>query len=132
MESLKAVDRSVHEHLCIARALHYMVCYDQLQVCNLASAEALNRRRALIEAAHSGHPESPNYEGSEEYLGIAEAGDGSVLDPALTAFVAGRQSAKAEVWRKGRLMREEKEASAAAARKRGKGKGKDNDKEDAP
>ena len=112
---VKLADRSVHEHQAIARALRYLVCYDQLQACNLACAESLNRRRVLIEVAHAGHPESPNYEGAEEYLGVTESGDGTIIDPALTSHVAARQSAKAEVWRKSRIMREEKEAAKKAA-----------------
>ena len=69
--SVKAVYLSVPGHLCIARALRYLVCYDQLQVCDLAAAEALDRRRALA------------------------------------VFVGTRQSAMAEVWQEGKLMREE-------------------------
>lgn len=120
MSGAKAADRSVHEHATIARALHFMVCYDQLQVCNLAGADCLNRRRALIEAAHLGHPESPSYEGAEDYLGVVETLDGSVVDPALTMHVASRQSATAEVWKKARVMREEKEAARRAAASKGK------------
>ncbi|CAK9112246.1 unnamed protein product [Durusdinium trenchii] len=62
-----------------------MVSYDQLNVVSLASAEALNRRRALIEIAHQGRPEGPSYEGAEEILGVRESADGSVVDPAITS-----------------------------------------------
>lgn len=65
---VKPADRSVHGHASIARSLHFLVCYDQLQVCNLAGAECLNRRRARIESAHLGNPESPSYEGAGDYL----------------------------------------------------------------
>lgn len=82
---VRSTDRSVYEHACICRVLHYMVSYDQLNVVSLASAEALNRRRALIEIAHQGRPEGPSYEGAEEILGVRESADGSVVDPAITS-----------------------------------------------
>ena len=75
-----------------------MLCYDQLNLGALASAEALNRRRSLIEVAHQGRPEAPSYEGAEEFLGLRESTDGSVIDPALTQHAAKRQAAKAEVF----------------------------------
>ena len=95
-----------------------MMCYDQVNLPNLAGAETLNRRRCLIEAAHSGHPESPNYEAAEEFMGVGEALDGTLLDPALVSYVAKRQSSKAEVYKQSRMMREEKEAARKAATNR--------------
>ena len=58
-------DRSIYEHASLCPALSLMVSYDQLNVPSLASAEALDRRRALIEVA-----EAP-YEASEE-MGVSE------------------------------------------------------------
>ena len=87
---VRNADRSVHEHLALSRGLHLLMCYDQVQICNLAGAEALNRRRVLIEVAHAGHPDTPSYEGAEEYLGHKESAYGTVADPALTAYVAGK------------------------------------------
>ena len=46
---VRVSDRSVHEHSAICRCLSYMMCYDQLNLCALASAEAFNRRQTLIE-----------------------------------------------------------------------------------
>lgn len=57
---VKQTGRSVHEHLAITRAMHYVTRYAQLQIVILASGEARNRRRTLIEAAYAGHPESPS------------------------------------------------------------------------
>ena len=45
---VRVTDRSVHEHSAICRVLNFMACYDQLNIVSLASAEALNRRQALI------------------------------------------------------------------------------------
>ena len=85
-----------------------MLCYDQLNLASLASAEALNRRRSLIEIAHQGRPDAPSYEAAEEYLGVGEAADGTIVDPALTQHAAKRQAAKAEVLKQNRLAAEEK------------------------
>lgn len=85
-----------------------MMVYDQLNLPSLASAEALNRRRALIEHAHQGRPDAPSYEASEEFMGIKDTTDGSLVDPALTQHAARRQAAKAEILKQTRLANEEK------------------------
>ena len=105
---VRSTDRSVHEHASLCRALNLMLCYDQLNLPGLASAEALNRRRALIEHAHSGRPDAPSYEGAEEILGIRETSDGSLVDPALMQHAARKQAARAEVLKQGRLAAEER------------------------
>ena len=105
---VRSSDRSVYEHASLCRALNYMMCYDQLNVGALASSEAMNRRRTLIEHAHQGRPDAPSYEGSEEFLGIRESADGSIIDPALTQHAARRQAAKAEVLKQSRLAAEER------------------------
>lgn len=105
---VRSTDRSVHEHASLCRALNLMLCYDQLNLPGLASAEALNRRRALIEHAHSGRPDAPSYEGAEEILGIRETSDGSMVDPALMQHAARKQAARAEVLKQGRLAAEER------------------------
>ena len=64
---------------------------------NIAGAEALNRRRTLIEITHQGRPEAPSYAGAEEVLGLRDSTDGSVVDPAIAAYAAKRQAAKAEI-----------------------------------
>ena len=101
-------DRSVYEHSSICRALNFMLCYDQLNVGALASSEALNRRRTLIEHAHQGRPDAPSYEGSEEFMGMRDSPDGSIIDPALTQHAARRQAARAEVLKQHRLAAEER------------------------
>lgn len=75
---VRSTDRSVHEHANLCRVLQYMASYDQLNIASLASAEALNRRRTLIEIAHQGRPEAPSYEGAEEILGVRQSADGSL------------------------------------------------------
>lgn len=98
-----------------------MMTYDQLNLPALASAEAMNRRRALIEHAHSGRPEAPSYEAAE---GVRDSADGSVVDPALTQHAARRQAAKAEVLKQTRLAAEEKKHAKKGDQKGEKGGGK--------
>lgn len=117
---VRTTDRSVHEHSSICRVLNYMLCYDQLNLGALASAEALNRRRSLIEHAHSGRPEAPSYEAAEEMLGIRESSDGSLVDPSLLQHTAKQQAAKAEILKQSRLASEEKKH----ARRQGEGEDK--------
>ena len=105
---VRPTDRSVHEHSSICRALNFMLCYDQLHLPALASAESFNRRRSLIEIAHQGRPEAPSYEAAEEYVGVREAADGTVVGPALTQRAAKRQAARAEILKQNRLAAEEK------------------------
>ena len=121
---VRSNDRSVHEHLAICRALNFLVSYDQLNVANIAGAEALNRRRTLIEIAHQGRPEAPSYAGAEEVLGLRDSTDGSVVDPAITAYAAKRQAAKAEIQKQRRLAAEEQRAANATDDKAPKGGGR--------
>ena len=122
-------DRSVHEHGSICRALHYMMTYDQLNLPSLASAEALNRRRTLIEHAHQGRPDAPDYAAGEDMLGYRESGDGSIIDPALTQHAARKQAQRAEVLKQTRLAAEERKQ---LREKPPKGDGKGPKKEKAP
>ena len=115
---VRVSDRSVHEHSAICRCLNYMMCYDQLNLCALASAEALNRRRTLIEHAHQGRPDAPSYEGAEDFLGVRESADGAIIDPALASHAAKKQASRAEILKQTRLAAEEKRLS-----KKGQGKG---------
>ena len=129
---VRSTDRSVYEHSTLCRVLQLMASYDQLNLAALASAEALNRRRALIEVAHQGRPDTPSYEGSEEIMGVRESADGSIIDPALTAHAAKRQAAKAEIQKQKRLAAEEKRLGTRVDREedgdkgagRGRGRGK--------
>ena len=125
---VRNTDRSVYEHASVCRVLNLMLCYDQLNVTSLASAEALNRRRTLIEQAHQGRPEAPSYEAAEDIMGIREAGDGSIIDPALTQFAAKKAAGRAEIMKQTRLAAEEKQ-HARKQGSEGKGGGKSSNKQ---
>lgn len=118
---VRSSDRSVHEHGTLCRALPCMLCYDQLNIAALASAEAINRRRSLIEFAHSGRPDAPSYEGAEEFLGVRESSDGTIVDPALQSHVAKKQAVKAEISKNSRLAAEERRLAGKKGDDKGKG-----------
>ena len=104
-------NRAVHEHRLLSRALHYGVSYDQMCMPNLASMEVLVRRRMLIERAHAGGKGAlPVYEGSEHFMGLREAADGSVVDPAAVRYTAEKLHMESEVLKQQRLSMQEKRA----------------------
>ena len=129
---VRHTDRSVHEHAAICRALNLLVCYDQLNAGGLACAEAMNRRRTLIEHAHQGRPDTPSYEGADDFLGVRDSADGSLIDPALQQHAARRQAAKAEVLKQTRLAAEERKHLRDGGNGKGDGKAKGGRGEKAP
>ena len=65
----------------------------------------------LIERAHGGGRSSaPVYEGAEHFMGIREAADGSVIDPAVVRYTAERLHAESEVLKQQRLSQAERRA----------------------
>jgi hypothetical protein len=78
--------------------------------------------RQLVEAAHAGGVDSPNWEAVEEYLGAKEEADGAVFEPTLKRQVAGRMHSKSEILKHMRKSGEEKEAIHAARRANCKGR----------
>ena len=104
---ISSSDRAIHEHQALCRVLHLLCSYDQLNLPNLAGAEAANRRRALIEHAYASRPFAPDYSGSSDFLGNRDSQDGTLVDPALTQFVARRQGHRAEILKSIRLSKEE-------------------------
>ena len=45
------------------------MCYDALDVSNLACMELVCQRRQLLADAHAASPSAPSYLGAEHYLG---------------------------------------------------------------
>ena len=100
---IKTSNRSVHEHRVISKALQMAVDVDRLQTMNLSSFEYLNRRRELLEFAHSVDPDQPNFEGSHHFMGEPPHATGTTLSGALQTHVAaefGKESAIAKERRK--------------------------------
>ncbi len=80
--------------------------------------EFLIRRLQLQEAAVSECPETPNFEGANHYLGIAEKAGGAFVTPSLRAHVA------AELGKESAILKEKRKALEARRGAKGKGAGK--------
>ena len=121
-------NRAVHEHRLLSRALHFAVVYDQLAIPNLASCELLLRRRMIIERARSGgRSAAPVYEGLEHLMGLREAADGSVIDPAVVRYTAERLHAESEVLKHQRLSQQERRAIGLPSDQRATTHGEEDD-----
>ena len=118
-------DRSVYEHEILSEAIEMLVCFDQVQVCNLAGCELLIRRLQLIEEAHVLSPGAPSYEGSEHWLGTGRRKGGVLVAPALAKHVAEKVRDEHAVAKERRKAREERRLAPAAGGPKGvKPKGK--------
>ena len=107
---LHRFDRAVHEHEVCCSALHFGLCYDQLNLVNCAWAERIDKRRALLEKAYRDGAQAPNFEGAEHMLGWKRPVDGTLIDPAVLKFTSERLHQKAEVDKQARLARAERSA----------------------
>jgi hypothetical protein len=65
-----ATDRAQWELRSIAEALEYGACYDQVNLCSLASFELLARRWQLIVSAHEKDVARPDYHGAAMFNGL--------------------------------------------------------------
>eukprot|EP00435_Cladocopium_sp_Y103_P022526 s440_g5.t1 len=107
-------DRSVYEDQILARILDVAICYDSLDVSNLACIELVCRRRQLIADAHAGNPAAPSYLGAEHYLGETYKLGGGVVVPSLTDHVSRKLQAQSQI------MKEKRKMAEAASSKGGK------------
>jgi hypothetical protein len=87
-------DRSVYEDQLLARVLDTALCYDSLNIANLACMELVCRRRQLLADAHSGSPGAPSYLGAEHYLGETYKMGGGIVVPSLTDHVSKKMQAQ--------------------------------------
>ena len=109
-------DRSVHEDQLLARVLDAALCYDSLNVCNLACVELICRRRQLIADAHASSPGQPSYLGAEHYLGDTYKAGGGIVVPALTDYVSRKMQAQSQI------LKEKRKLAEVTGGKGGKGK----------
>ena len=109
-------DRSIHEDEVLARIIDAALCYDCLNISNLACIELACRRRQLIAEAHSLSPAAPNYTGAEHFMGQTYRAGGGVVVPTLTEHVSRQLQAQSQIMKEKRKMAEAKAA---------KGKGKE-------
>ena len=122
-------DRVRHEHSSLCRALDLLASYDQLNIANLAGAEAMLKRVQLIEEAYHGRPSAPSFEAAEHYLGIQETTDGSMVDPILRKHASLKIKDEIDVKREQRKYMEELR-EAEKARTDAKGGEKNGDRKD--
>lgn len=99
-------DRAIHENEVLSRALDLAVCYDSLNIANLASFELLVRRKQLLAEAHSYNPGQPSYEGADHYLGTSYRPGGAIVVPELTKHVAERMHQESQVLKEKRKQAE--------------------------
>eukprot|EP00438_Fugacium_kawagutii_P008127 Skav234368 [mRNA] locus=scaffold2071:38895:40157:+ [translate_table: standard] len=109
-------DRSVHEDQLLARVLDAALCYDSLNISNLACIELICRRRQLIADAHSSSPSQPSYLGAEYYLGDTYKSGGGIVTPALTDYVSRKMQAQSQI------LKEKRKLAEASGGKGAKGK----------
>lgn len=103
-------DRSIHEDECLARILDAAVCYDALNVANLACMELVCRRRQLLAEAHSQNPAAPSYLGAEHFLGQTYKAGGGIVTPVLAEHVAKRLQQQSQIWKEKREAEENKKS----------------------
>lgn len=121
-------DGAIHEDLVLATIFETAVCYDCLNVANLATMEVLCRRRQLLAEAHSANPAAPSYEGGDYFLGTGSRPGGAIVAPNLASFVSERLRADAAILKEKRKLAEARNLRPAAAPKKGGGKGAEADK----
>ena len=110
-------DRSVFEDQLLARVLDTALCYDSLNIANLACMELVCRRRQLLADAHSGSPGAPSYLGAEQYLGETYRMGGGIVVPSLTDHVSKKMQAQSQI------MKEKRKLSEATSSGKGGKKG---------
>jgi hypothetical protein len=102
-----------HEAWC--KVLQTMVCYDQLDVHNLASAELVCRQLQLLEDRHSmvsdkGEAAAASEE-SSLYMGTSTAHGAVLVAPELKSWIAGELAREASILKERRKAREERTLS---------------------
>ncbi len=111
--------------------LHLFTTFDLLNPAVLASCETWDHHWQSAERTYDASSSQPSDEGAEEFMGIQESSNGTVVDHRRVAYWAARMQAKAKVLEHARKSREERAAAqrnAAAAGKvnaKAAGKGKD-------
>eukprot|EP00438_Fugacium_kawagutii_P002018 Skav214230 [mRNA] locus=scaffold1133:5725:6880:+ [translate_table: standard] len=119
-------DRSVYEDQLLARVLDTALCYDSLNIANLACMELVCRRRQLLADAHSSSPGAPSYLGAEHYLGETYKQGGGIVVPSLTDFVSKKMQAQSQI------MKEKRKLAEATSSGKGGKKGQPNPKNPPP
>ena len=115
--------RAIFQDATLAQILDTAICYDALNVSNLASFELLVRRRQLIAAAHSHSASAPSYDGADYYLGNRYRQGGSILVPALTDHVSKKLQADSAIMKERRKLAQAEASAKSAPKGSSKGSG---------
>ena len=113
-------------HETLARLADYMGTYDQLEISNLASAEFLFRRMALIEHFYDekevDHGAATGRQSMDEVKAfVGGARPGSSVMPELLVQVSKELERVSSIKKNARKLREENAAAYAVKKKGGKG-----------
>ena len=93
----------------ILEVLRHLICYDQLDVTNMAGAELIARRALQIQRAVRQNPRQPSFEGLEAMLSTALDESGGVVTSKFDEYVANEQKNTATILKQQRLWREERD-----------------------
>ena len=93
----------------ILEVLRHLICYDQLDVTNVAGAELIARRALQIQRAVRQNPRQPSFEGLEAMLSTALDESGGVVTSKFDEYVATEQKNTATILKQQRLWREERD-----------------------
>ena len=104
--------------------LWMMVCFDRLDVHNIAAAEYVARRVLMIQRAVKRNPRVPDFDGLECFLANTLDTQGGLVTLEFEKHMASIQSAEAQVLKQQRKAREENQAVDKAAKGSGKKDGK--------
>ena len=100
-----------HESWC--RVLHTLMCYDQVDVCNLAGVELVVRAIQRIEEKHKFKMMAADETGENSLFMGASGGSrtGTVISPKLTEWIGGELQKEALITKERRKAREERALS---------------------
>ena len=104
-------DRVRAEHETLGKALFYAICYDQLNVSELASMEMPTLRLQMLEQAYSEDPLNRRFEHTSKWMGAGARGDGAPIDPRR------RQEVPSEVEEGADVLKEKRKARGELALK---------------
>ena len=104
-----------HTHRNLCEALRMMISYDQVNPCNLASAEYLVRWLIMVETAVERNPRSPDFHGLSLIMGGPTTAEGKAVTSKFSEYLTSKLKERATVWKQERLYREELRHQAAAS-----------------
>ena len=91
--------------------LWMMVCFDRLDVLNVASAEYVARRLLMIQRAVRRNPRAPDFDGLECFMSNSLDIQGGIVTLEFEKHMAEIQRAEAQVMKQQRMARDEAHAN---------------------